>query len=155
MKDVLTQALEMPTPYAANYSEWKRVLDVFPIDQTYTLVGHSRGAGFLFRYLCERKISVGKLVLVALSFRPTGSDESAAGEFYSFVHDPKLTERVGSTHILYSQDDPVKGIKESTNTMRAWYPNAIFHEFSDKGHFCIEEMHTQEFQELLEIIVGK
>ncbi len=154
MKGVLTQVLEMPSPYAAKYAEWKEVLDIFPLDQTYTLVGHSGGAGFLFRYLCERKVSVKKLVLVALSFRPTGDDETAAGEFYSFEHDPKLTERISSIHIVYSQDDPVKGIKESTDTMRRWYPNAISHKFTDKGHFCVEEMHSLEFPELIEIITS-
>lgn len=154
MKGIITQVLEMPTPYAPVYEEWKKQLDIYPLDRSYTLVGHSRGAGFLVRYMSETKIQVDKLILVAPSFRPTGADESVKQAFYDFKADTELPSRVGAIHILYSADDPVHGIRETVEILQKWYSSAIVHSFSNKGHFTIEEMHTQEFPELLEIIIG-
>ncbi len=154
MKGIITQVLEMPTPYAPVYEEWKKQLDIYPLDRSYTLVGHSRGAGFLLRYLSERKVEIDALVLVAPSFRPTGQEENKSGEFYSFVPDPSLSSRVRAFHLLYSHNDPVKGIKESAEQIQRWYLQLVVHEFTDKGHFTVEGMPTQEFPELLEIIVG-
>lgn len=151
MKGILTQVLEMPTPYAPVYEEWEKVLDIFPLGEAASLIGHSCGGGFLLRYLSERKISVNQLVLVAPWLDPI---KHVTGEFFSFDHDPALLSRIRSLHILFSTDDHSSGVHESVSTIRGWYTNAIIHEFMDKGHFTLDGMHTQEFPELLEIIVG-
>ncbi len=151
MKGILTQVLEMPTPYAPVYEEWKKVLELFPLDMTFSLVGHSCGGGFLLRYLSEHKISVSRLVLVAPWLDPI---KHVTGDFFKFKHDPALLSKVSSLHILYSTDDISSGVKESVSTIYGWYPKAIVHEFVDSGHFTVKEMHTAEFPELLDIIVG-
>ena len=151
MKGILTQVLEMPTPFAPVYEEWKMVLDMFPLDKTYSLVGHSCGAGFLLRYLSEHKISAHQLILVAPWLDPI---KHVTGDFFKFERDPAMLSRVRSLHILNSSDDLKSGIQESVSMIKAWYPSAIMHEFVDRGHFTIEAMRTQEFPELLDIIVG-
>ena len=151
LEDVLTQTLEMPTPYAPVYSDWERLLGIFPIDKSYSLVGHSLGGGFLLRYLSEHKFSIDKLVLVAPWLDPI---VGKTGDFFAFEHDPELLSRIGSLHVLYSTDDHASGIAESVEIIKGWYPKLIYHEFTDKGHFRKKEMNSIEFPELLEIIVG-
>lgn len=64
-----------------------------------------------------------------------------------------LAKRTSSVHILYSTDDPVIEVGKSVKVIRDVIKNHQYHEFTNKGHFCEEEMHSKEFPELLEIIL--
>lgn len=153
LRGILAQTIEMPEPYAPNYPQWKAALDRFKIDPTDILVGHSRGAGFLIRYMNEATVRADKLVLVAPSFKPTGADESEKGAFYDFTLDLNLPSRINELHVLYSTDDPVQGIRETVEVLKERYPSAILHIYSNNGHFTREDMLSDEFPELLEVIM--
>lgn len=154
LNDVLAQTIEMPRPYAPDYTQWKNTLERFTMTSNDVLVGHSRGAGFLVRYISEVHMPIDKLILVAPSFRPTGKEETDEGAFYNFKPDLSLSNRVKSMHVVYSSDDPVHGIRETVDELKLWYPFLIIHQFHNKGHFTIDEMKTTEFPELLSIILS-
>jgi len=150
MKGIITQVLEMPTPYAPVYEEWKKQLDIYPLDKSYTMVGHSCGGGFLLRYLSERQVDIEKLVLVAPWLDPI---KGTTGNFFTFKFHKELVARTNSSHLMYSTDDE-PSIQESVAIVRRWCPQILVHEYSGKGHFITEEMHSQGFPELLDIIIG-
>ena len=76
---ILAQTPELPEPYDPDYKKWKAVFEQFKIDGETILVGHSRGGGFLVRWLSEHKIKVGKVALVAPSLG--NPDESPKTDF--------------------------------------------------------------------------
>ncbi len=151
MKGYGCQTPEMPTPYKPTYDEWKNVFDVFPVDEETSLIGHSCGGGFLLKWLQEsRKVKIDKLILVA----PWRDPEGYFGNFLRGNLKPDLGERLKELHIFYSEDEPVGGVKESVEGIKAAYPFTIFHQFLKSGHFCLEEMGTDQFPELLAIVLG-
>jgi predicted alpha/beta hydrolase family esterase len=145
MKGVLAQTPEMPSAYAPDYDEWKSVFELFKIDEDTILIGHSRGGAFLLRWLSEHpSIRVNKVVLVAPSLEP-----SVSKEFSIFTLDPQLVERTEGLYVFYSIDDE-QDIFESAQMLKSKLPNAVFKEYTDKGHFTLEDLGTNEFPELLE-----
>lgn len=146
------QTPEMPTPYQPIYNEWKRVFEQFIVNEETILVGHSCGAGFLLRWLGETNKKIAKLILVAPYFDPRKKNEERS-DLMDFQVDSGVGEK-NEVHIFYSSDDPVEGVKESIDELANLLPKAHKHFFSDKGHFCYEEMQTEEFPELLEEILN-
>ena len=55
----------MPDPWFPNYKDWKSELEKEPVNASTILVGHSRGAAFLVRWLSETKQSIAKLIMIA------------------------------------------------------------------------------------------
>lgn len=146
---IATQTPEMPTPYSPEYQEWKKVLESFPIGPETILVGHSCGAGFLIRWLGETGARVAKLILVAPWLDSTGQREG----FLDFQIKPLIKSQVDQIHLLHSQDESVKGVKESVDAISAVFPEAEAHTFEDFGHFTYEDMGTEKFPALLEIVL--
>ncbi len=149
--EIFAQTPKMPTPYAPIYSSWERVLDQFILDTDTTLVGHSCGGGFLLRYLSQHTLKVRALILVAPWLDPA---RRFTRVFFDFAYDPKLTDRVGSLHVLFSTDDMSTGVAESTQQIRTWYPSVSYHEFTDQGHFVEGERSSRDFPELINIILS-
>ena len=144
------QTPEMPDAHTPEYEKWKAVFEGFAIDDQTILIGHSCGAGFLVRWLSESRANVGKVVLVAPFLDPHG--ELGTG-FFDFEIDPELISRTNGVDILYSADDDT-AILESVETLGSELPEASFHAYEDKGHFCLDDMGTDEFPELLEIALS-
>jgi len=152
MHDVETQTPEMPRPWgppAPSYKKWKEVFEQFPVNGDTVLVGHSAGAGFLLKWLSENKVKVKKLILVA----PFTDPIKRRGTFLKFKLDPSIQKRAGSIDIFYSTDEPVKGVKETVDATMAICPKAKLHTFKTMGHFTYEEMKTNQFPALLDLIV--
>lgn len=149
INDILAQTPEFPNAYCPVYEEWKIIFEQFSIDEDTILVGHSRGGGFLVRYLSENNISVGTVCLVAPSLMPNPKSENG---FSGFEIDPALLERATALHLYYSTDDE-PGILESVGAIKAALPDMVVHEFADKGHFTEEDLGSTEFPELLEVIL--
>lgn len=146
------QTPEMPTPYKPSYQTWKRLFEAYPVDEATTLVGHSCGCGFFLRWLSENKnIKTNKLVLVAPYLDP--EPYNMFGTFLKFALDTDLEKRVEEIHVFYSKDEEVTGVKETVDILQNKYPSLKFHEFENHGHFCLSEMGTEEFPELLEVIL--
>ncbi|MEX2411172.1 MAG: alpha/beta hydrolase [Candidatus Paceibacterota bacterium] len=147
IKDVLTQAIELPHPYNPNYERWKEIFDQFDIDKESILIGHSCGAGFLVRWLSENKKEIKKLILVAPWLDPQGELNS---NFFDFEIDKELGSWVGGIHIFISEDD-YDFIMESSDIITNRISEAKVKKFTNKGHFTLDDMNTRKFPELLKI----
>ena len=150
MKGLNCQTPQMPVPYAPVYRDWQGVFESFPVDEDTTLIGHSAGCGFFLKWLSQNNVAIDKLVLIAPWLDPL----KETGPFLDCTLDPALAGRVREMHVFYSADEPVEGVRETVDRILETYPAANLHEFNDKGHFCLKEMHTEEFPELLEVVLA-
>lgn len=149
LNGVLAQTPEMPAAFEPDYQKWKWMFEQFEIDEETILVGHSCGGGFLVRWLSENNIKVGKVVLVAPWLDP---DQEMGNNFFDFEIDENLVEKTDKLVVMYSLDD-FPDIIESVNILKSKLKNAEFVEFRDKGHFCFDDLETEEFPELLECLI--
>lgn len=150
MKGYDCQTPDMPTPYAPEYDEWLRVFENFAVDEKTILVGHSCGCGFFLKWLNKSGSCIDKLVLVA----PWLDPDRYLGHFLQCRLKPGLMAQVQELHVLYSRDEPVGGVKETVDMVMDGYATAKLHKFERHGHFCREEMGTDQFPELLKIVTG-
>lgn len=145
MNDILCQAPEFPFHNEIlEYDEWKSILQKFTQDSDVVLVGHSTGAGFILRYLSEGAGSIPeKVVLVAPYIDPKREDGSG---FFDFEINNDLSHRT-SFHIFSSSDD-MDSIIESCKVLQDKLPGAVWHNLTDRGHFC-----DKDFPELLDVLM--
>jgi len=151
IKGVFTQTPEMPDAYKPDYGKWKKEFERFEVNKNTALVGHSCGGGFLLRWLSENKTSIDKLVLVAPWLDPKRSKTTT---FFEFDLDPKISERAKIVHILVADNDD-EDIQVSVKRVINTLPKVKVHAFKNLGHFTFEEMQTDKFPELLELITSK
>jgi len=136
----------MPVPYNPEYRAWKEVFERFPLNEETTLIGHSCGAGFIVRYLSENNIHVGKIVLVAPWIDP---DKILETGMFDFTPDENLVSKTKGVTIFNSDDD-MEEVQKSVKILTEKIKNIEVREFQNMGHFCFEDMGTEEFPELLE-----
>lgn len=148
-KGILAQTPEMPVPYDPKYEDWKEVFERFDINEETILIGHSCGGGFLIRWLSENDVRVRRVVLVAPWLDPEHENDI---NFFKFEIDPNLASKTQGVTIMYSTDD-FSAILTTVKILKSKLVGAEFQEFSDKGHFVLGDMKTQEFPELLENII--
>jgi len=148
VRGVLTQTPEMPEPFEPQYELWKREFERFEINPETILIGHNCGAGFLVRWLSENMVQGGKLILVAPWLDP-GREETT--DFFEFEMDSKLCERFDEVHLLVSLDDD-GSILKSVEMIKKEIGGIKIHEFNDRGHFTFEDLGSEKFEELLEIV---
>lgn len=146
---VKTEIPIMPKPYEPDYEEWKKVFEKYKLTSDTILVGHSRGGGFLLRYLSENKLKIKKLILVAPSIM---ANPGIVTGFSEYEIDKNLIERAGKFSIFYSTDDE-DGILKSIDKIKKYLPDINYYKFSDKGHFTEGDLGTKEFPELLEEVL--
>jgi uncharacterized protein len=153
MNDIHTVAIEPPKPWQPRYDVWKREFERFDIDSDTILVGHSCGGGFLVRYLSEHKdLKVGKVVLVAPWINPDNYEVSDTADFFDFQIDPDFPTRTeGITVFISSDDEP--SVVETVGILKEKVKNIELKEYKDKGHFTSETLGTEEFPELLAVIL--
>jgi len=155
-KQLLIQGIAAATPEIPDafrpphYSTWRREFERFDVRPDTILVGHSCGGGFLLRWLSEHpQLQVGIVVLVAPWIDP-GHKESE--DFFEFHLDPDLADRTQRLTVFESDNDHLS-VTESLNQLRAQLRHIHWQKFHNYGHFCIEDMHTEAFPELLEALV--
>ncbi len=148
VKGIETQTPEMPGFYEPNYEKWKEMLERFQPDEDTILIGHSCGGGFLVRWLSENKQKVGRVVLVAPWLDP---EKNIDPEFFNFEIDSNIASRTSQLDILYSTDDHSQ-IIESINVLKEKLRDAVFKEFTNKGHFVLSSLKSEKFPELLELL---
>jgi predicted alpha/beta hydrolase family esterase len=141
---------EMPNAWAPDYAVWEKEFERYEIDEHTALIGHSCGAGFLVRWLSEHKrVRVDKVILVAPWLDP---DKRKAPHFFEFKIDPKLRSRANSLSIFHSSND-YSEVQESVKMLRKAVPGIPYREFQNYGHFCLHDLHSPAFPELLESLV--
>jgi len=150
IQGIFTQAPEMPEPYKPDYEKWQREFERFDVNENTTLVGHSCGGGFLIRWLSENKIKIDKLFLVAPWFDPKRRETKS---FFDFEIDPEIENRINRIEIFISENEVIEGVEESVEIIKNKFAKARIHQFKNKGHFTFEEMKTDKFPELIEVIL--
>ncbi|MDD5416526.1 MAG: class I tRNA ligase family protein [Candidatus Aenigmarchaeota archaeon] len=135
----------MPTPWKANYEAWKSEFEQNHIDENSILIGHSCGTSFILRWLGETKKKIKKLILVA----PWKGDPKI--EISNFSIDPTIKERVKEIIIFTSNDEEIIG-KESAKIFQKTLGGKIIM-LNGKGHYTLEDMKTEKFPEVLDVIM--
>lgn len=154
IRDIHTVAPEMPKGYYPEYEIWVREFERFEINSDTVLVGHSCGAGFLIRWLSENPDrKVGKVILVAPWIGIKFNEEPFDGSFFDFEMRKGIAEQTDGLYLFNSIDD-MPAVLESVDVIRKNVENIYYHEFSNKGHFTLKSLGTEEFPELLELIVS-
>ena len=155
VNDIFAVTIEPPMPWQPRYDKWKKEFEKFDVTEETVLVGHSCGGGFLVRWLSENKDKeVGKVVLVAPWINPSDNPVSDTDDFFHFDIDENLAERTKGVTLFNSTNDD-KSIHDSVAIIKEKVKNLSYKEFDNYGHFCLEDMNTVEFPELLEEILGE
>jgi hypothetical protein len=155
INDIFTVALEIPKPWQPRYDIWEKELSRFDITRETILVGHSCGGGFIVRWLSENKDrQVDKVVLVAPWLNPENNPRSDTADFFDFDINPALANQTAGITIFNSDNDKPT-IHKSVEIIRDGAKGINYKEFHNYGHFCYEDMKTEEFPELLEELLKK
>ena len=153
LKDIHAVSVEPPFPFRPRYAEWKKEFERFDVTPDTILVGHSCGGGFLVRYLSEHPdVHVGKVALVAPWINPDNNELSDTADFFDFTIDANFPSRTNGVSVFISSDD-FPSVVTTVDILKASTAGLVLHEFTDKGHFCIENLGTTEFPELLETVL--
>lgn len=153
LNDVLAVSIEPPFPFRPRYDDWTKEFERFDITPETILVGHSCGGGFLIRYLSEHKdVSTGKVILVAPWINPDKYEVSDTADFFKFEIDPNFPIRTKGVSVFISSDDEPSVVK-TVELLKAKVPNLDLHQFADRGHFKKNNLGTDEFPELLEVLM--
>lgn len=154
LKDIHAVSIEPPFPFRPRYEEWKKEFERFDITPETILVGHSCGGGFLVRYLSEHKdLEVGKVALVAPWTNPLKYEISDTADFFEFEIDPDFPARTAGVSIFISRNDEPSVVK-TVDILKEKVKDIEYHEYTDKGHFCIEDLDGVEFPELLKVVIS-
>jgi len=150
VNNVFAQTPEMPDAYLPNYEKWKNELERFDINKETVLIGYSCGGGFLIRWLSENKVNIKKLILVAPWLDP---EKEETTDFFDFNIDSNIASRIEEIHLLISTDDD-KDILDSVKILKNNISEIKLHQFANLGHFCFNDMNTDKFPELLNLIIS-
>lgn len=149
--EISTATPEVPHSFDRHWPTWEKEVKRFDITKETILVGHSTGAGFFVKYLSiHPEITVGKVVLVAPWLDP--DREHTKNFFDDFEIDSNLESRTKGVTVFYSDDDQ-KSVLKTVDIIREKIKGVVYKEFHNYGHFCIEDMKTTEFPELLQTIL--
>ena len=139
----------MPEPWNPDYDSWKKEFEKQNINENTILIGHSCGCAFLVRWLGDTKRRINKLILVAPWKIP--DEDSIYKKFYNYPIDSSIKSRVKEV-IIFSSDDEEEDGKKSAKIFNESLGGRII-ELSNKGHYTLGDMRTEEFPELLESIL--
>ena len=145
--NILTFLPAMPNPWNPRYDEWKETIERVPVTTGSVLIGHSRGAAFLVRWLGETRQHIDKLIMVAPNLR-TESTAPLLQDFYAFDIDPTIKDRVRERIVFTSENDDLENMESAL--LLAERLNCHVINLPTYGHFITKEMGTDEFSELLE-----
>lgn len=152
VRDIFAVTPEIPKSYDRNWKVWQKEVERFDIGPETILVGHSTGAGFWIKYLSiHKKLKVDKVVLVAPWLDP--DREFTKNFFDDFEIDPDFSARTKGVTIFASDDDQAS-VQKTVQIVREKVPAIQYKEFHAYGHFCYEDMKTQEFPELVAEVVS-
>jgi predicted alpha/beta hydrolase family esterase len=152
VKDILAATPEVPFSYDRNWQVWQKEVERFDITPETILVGHSTGAGFWIKYLSINKdLHVDRVVLVAPWTDPF--QEHTKNFFDDFDIDPDFASRVKNGVTVFYSDDDQADILKTVEILREQAKNIDYKEFHGYGHFCMKDMKTDAFPELLEEII--
>jgi leucyl-tRNA synthetase len=142
---------QLPSPDHPDLNEWLKEINKLNPDENTILIGHSRGAVSILRYLESLKENkrIKKVILIA--GRKGNSNKKSEGFYTKEGYDfEKIKEHCEDFVVFHSDDDPIVPFKDGL--VNAEKLNARLEELKDKGHFD-KDLH--EFPELLNEISEK
>lgn len=146
IRGILSQTPEMPAPYAPDYQSWAELFESFDINEETILVGHSLGAGFLLRWLCEHpQTRVNSVALVAPWL---DTENRLQSHFFDFELNNAFVERCKAVTI-FSSDNDMERINLTVDLCKKTLTNVTLVELEGRGHFLKKHMGTEEFPELV------
>lgn len=149
--DISASTPEVPHSYNRDWEVWSREVERYEISPETALIGHSTGAGFFVKYLSvHKKLKVGKIILVAPWIDP--EKQLTTGFFDDYVIDVDLAARTKGI-VVFNSDNDEDSVQKSAKIILENIKNIQYREFHNYGHFCIEDMATLEFPELLREIL--
>ena len=153
LQDIHAVSIEPPFPFQPRYDDWKTEFERFDITTDTILVGHSCGGGFLVRYLSENKqLTVGRVALVAPWTNPDNYIISDTADFFNFEIDPEFPARTKGVTVFISSDDEPSVVK-TVDILKKKVNGLELREYTDKGHFTLNDLKTVEFPDLLQVLV--
>lgn len=150
-RNIRTKTPLMPEPWAPSYMAFKKEFEKYPINEMSALIGHSCGCAFLVRWLGDSKQKIDKLILVA-PWKVAIEDAQLKVNFYNFEIDNSIKNRVNEITIFTADNEEIDGKKSLQIYHNALGGEVI--ELKNHGHYCLDDMGTEEFPELLEKISG-
>ncbi len=153
LKNEITAATpEVPHAFDRDWETWNREVERFEISPETILVGHSTGSGFWVKYLSTHPdLRVGKVVLVAPWLDP---EKTHTKNFFDdFEIDPDLAQRTAGV-TTFNSDSDMADVQKTVNILRKKVKDLHYREFHDYGHFCMGDMGTPKFPELLEEVLS-
>lgn len=151
-RDIPASTPEVPNSYIRDWDTWKREVERYDINADSILVAHSSGAGFFIKYLSiNPTLRVGRVVFVAPFIDPRRRAEKVF--FHNYETDPEMAKRTKGIVVYYSDNDDDE-IQESVTLLKDRIAHITYREFHNYGHFCFEDMKTQEFPELLRAVAA-
>ncbi|MFH0853785.1 MAG: alpha/beta fold hydrolase [bacterium] len=142
----------MPTDWAPDYWEWKKVFEKFKVTENDILIGTSAGGTFIIRWLGETGQKVRQVVLNAPGYYLEKKGEERMKEFCDFEVTSDVNKQIGKLTVFVSNDRPAR-IKSAE--MYAEKLNGKLVRLKERGHFCVwDNPINNKFPELLQEIVG-
>lgn len=140
----------MPDPWEPDFKKFKKEFEKYDTDKDTVLVGHSCGCAFLVRWLGETKQKVSKLILVA-PWKINDVGDKFREEFYGYVIDRTIKDRVREI-VMFAADNEEEAGKKSLEIFHKALGGKII-ELKGRGHYTMGDMGTEEFPELLYVIL--
>lgn len=137
----------------ADYEAWKIMFEkVLPfIRENVIIIVSSLGGTFILKYIWENEfpIKIKKLFLLAAATSDTPDEKLWSFQFdlervYNKVD--RWTEQI---YLYHSREDAIVPFEQSLE-LKTYFPDAIFREFDDKGHFYLEERIPELEQDIID-----
>ena len=135
----------------ADYAAWKILFEkMFPyLKDDMILVTTSLGCSFILKYMWENNLPVviKKLFLIAPAISATPGEDLGTFNFDIELVYSRVARAAKEIYIYHSRDDKIVPFEQWLE-LKTYFPDAIFREFDDRGHFFNES----EIPELIEDI---
>lgn len=149
-KGITTETPLMPKPWYLDYEKFKKEFEKCEVDENTILIGHSCGCAFLVRWLGETKKKIFKLILVA-PWKIPDEDDEFRKKFYNYQIDETIKDRVKEI-VMFTADNEAEEGKKSLRIFHETLDGRIV-ELKGRGHYTLRDMGTEEFPELIEVIL--
>lgn len=149
-RGIKTETPLMPTPWDPDYEKFKKEFEKYKVTEDTILIGHSCGCAFLVRWLGETKQKISKLILVA-PWKIPDKDDKFRKAFYEYPIDTTIKDRIREV-IMFTSDDEEDDGKKSLKIFHQVLGGKVI-ELKEHGHYIIGDMGTEEFPELIEVVL--
>ena len=150
---VPTETPEVPNAWDPDYQVWKTTFEKHTVTPDTLLIGHSCGAGFIVRWLCEHDAIVDKVILVAPWVDIDGDpDNDKTRDFFNFTYDRELVSKTRNGITIIHSINDMSTIQKSVEILMKEIDGIKYIELKNRGHFYDEDCYR--LPELLEEVEG-